>query len=57
MIAVDGDEAAMFARAADAVAAIAPTLPLVGYEHGPTLEAALAAGFDPIGPLRVWLHP
>ena len=57
VIAADGDEAAMFARAADAVAAIAPTLPLVGYEHGPTLEAALAAGFDPIGPLRVWLHP
>ncbi|RHA38213.1 hypothetical protein [Cellulomonas rhizosphaerae] len=29
-------------------------LPLVGYEIDPT--AALAAGFSPIGPLRVWLR-
>ncbi len=57
VIAADGDEAAIFARAADAVAAMASDLPLVGYEHEPALEAALAAGFDAIGPLRVWLHP
>ncbi|MFG3339955.1 hypothetical protein [Glycomyces sp. NPDC048151] len=33
-----------------------PDLPLVGYEHGDDLAAALGAGFEPIGPLRVWLH-
>ena len=29
-------------------------LPLVGYESGPDLAAALALGFEAIGPLRVW---
>jgi hypothetical protein len=32
-----------------------PALPLVGYESGDDLDAALAAGFEAIGPLRVWL--
>lgn len=31
-----------------------PGLPLVGYERGSALEAALACGFKVIGPLRVW---
>ena len=30
---------------------------LVGYERGDALIAALAAGFDAIGPLRVWVMP
>ena len=32
----------------------APGLPLTGYERGDDLEAAIAAGFAPVGPLRVW---
>jgi hypothetical protein len=31
-----------------------PELTIVGYEHGPSLTAALAHGFRAIGPLRVW---
>jgi hypothetical protein len=30
-----------------------PSLPLVGYEHGEDLEAALANGFTEIGSLRI----
>lgn len=30
---------------------------VVGYEHGEDLEAALAAGFTALGPVRVWLRP
>jgi hypothetical protein len=33
---------------------IFPGLPLVGYEHGHDLAAARLAGFETIGPLRVW---
>ncbi len=32
-----------------------PGLPLVGYEDGPSLEAARRAGFTSVGPLRIWL--
>ena len=32
-----------------------PGLPLAGYESGRDLEAALRCGFEPVGPLRVWL--
>ncbi|MEU7022329.1 hypothetical protein ABZ990_16930 [Streptomyces sp. NPDC046203] len=32
-----------------------PALPLVGYESGDDLDAALAAGCEAIGPLRIWL--
>ncbi|MEV6328850.1 hypothetical protein [Streptomyces sp. NPDC051909] len=38
-----------------ALAAAAPGLPVVGYESGDDLEAALAEGFETLGPLRVWL--
>ncbi len=31
-------------------------LPVVGYEHGPDLGTALAAGFREVGPLRVWVR-
>ena len=33
---------------------IFPGLPLVGYEHGKDLAAAKLAGFETVGPLRVW---
>ncbi|RTL65079.1 MAG: hypothetical protein EKK41_20665 [Hyphomicrobiales bacterium] len=31
-----------------------PGLPLIGYEHGDDLSVAKAAGFAPIGTLRIW---
>ena len=40
----------------DAVHRLFPELPVVGYEHGDDLEVAIGHGFEPIGPLRVWLH-
>ncbi|SOR80895.1 hypothetical protein SCNRRL3882_4348 [Streptomyces chartreusis NRRL 3882] len=33
-----------------------PGLPVVGYESGDDLETAVRYGFEPVGPLRVWLH-
>lgn len=33
-----------------------PGLPLVGYDSGDDLATMLAAGFETIGPLRVWLR-
>lgn len=32
-----------------------PGLPVVGYERGDALAAWCALGFEPLGPLRVWL--
>ena len=46
----------VWAGIANAVAAVFPSLPLVGYERGEHLQAALAAGFTAIGSLRVWLR-
>jgi hypothetical protein len=40
-----------------AFAAVFPGLPLVGYEEGEALRAAVKAGFADIGPLRIWLRP
>ncbi len=34
-----------------------PELPIVGYESGDALDAALRHAFTPIGPLRVWIKP
>jgi hypothetical protein len=39
-----------------AVSAAFPGLPVVGYEHGAALSAALACGAEPLGALRVWLR-
>jgi hypothetical protein len=38
-----------------AIACRFPGLPLVGYESGADLEAALRNGFAAVGPLRVWV--
>ena len=38
-----------------AIACRFPGLPLVGYEAGTKLEAALRNGFAAVGPLRVWV--
>ena len=37
------------------VASILPGRPLVGYERGDDLAAALGIGFSPVGTLRVWV--
>lgn len=39
-----------------AAAALFPGRALVGYEHGPDLECAVAAGFATVGPQRVWVR-
>jgi hypothetical protein len=51
---VSGDDA--WTGLAEAVWREFPGLTLVGYEHGDDLDAALAAGFEEIGPLRIWLR-
>ncbi|MET9609519.1 hypothetical protein ABZZ17_31385 [Streptomyces sp. NPDC006512] len=45
-----------WAAAVTTASGLWPALPLVGYEHGEDLDAAVRAGFAPVGPLRVWLH-
>ncbi len=52
----DSDADAAWAGALAWIAAHRPDLPVVGYEHGEDLDAAVRAGFTPIGPLRIWLH-
>ncbi|MGA5036886.1 hypothetical protein ACPCA8_07460 [Streptomyces capoamus] len=39
-----------------AVHRLFPDLPVVGYEHGAGLEAAVRHGFEPVGLLRIWLR-
>ena len=39
-----------------ALAALAPGAPVVGWEEGADLDAALGAGFVALGPLRVWVE-
>ncbi|MET8538019.1 hypothetical protein ABZV67_41460 [Streptomyces sp. NPDC005065] len=51
----EGTEAA-WPLVLDAVHRLFPTLPVVGYEHGDDLAAAVRHGFEPVGPLRIWLH-
>lgn len=52
----DADIAAVWSSAVTAAAEHFPGHPLVGYEHEEDLTPALAHGFAPLGPLRVWLH-
>lgn len=47
---VDWDELA------DAVWTCFPGRPLVGYERGDDLAAALEGGFEPVGDLRIWVR-
>jgi hypothetical protein len=39
-----------------AIQAIFPDRPIVGFEHGPALDAARKAGFVGVGELRVWVR-
>ncbi|RVU27985.1 hypothetical protein EOT10_06890 [Streptomyces antnestii] len=52
----DGGPDAAWPVVLDAVNSLFPALPVVGYEHGEDLAGALRHGFEPVGPLRVWLR-
>ncbi|MGW2487566.1 hypothetical protein ACWCV9_10135 [Streptomyces sp. NPDC001606] len=56
VFAADGGPDAAWPGVLETVHRLFPALPLVGYEHGENLAAALRHGFEPVGPLRVWLH-
>lgn len=56
VFALDGGPAAAWPVVLDAANALFPTLPVVGYAQGEGLAAAVRHGFEPTGPLRVWLH-
>ncbi|MFC8132100.1 hypothetical protein [Streptomyces sp. NPDC057302] len=51
-----GGEESAWSGCLTEVARLWPGLPVVGYESGESLDAAVRQGFSPIGPLRVWLH-
>ncbi|MGW5972163.1 hypothetical protein [Streptomyces sp. NPDC055186] len=56
VFALDGGPDAAWPLVLDAVNRLFPTLPVVGYEQGDDLAAAVRHGFEPVGPLRVWQH-
>jgi hypothetical protein len=45
-----------WAELADVIGAYFPGRPIVGYERGDALAAALDGGFVPVGELRVWIR-
>lgn len=51
----DGDPDTAWAGCLAAVDRLWPGAPVVGYEHGDDLAAAVRRGLAPAGPLRVWL--
>ncbi|MGW6026539.1 hypothetical protein [Streptomyces sp. NPDC055099] len=51
-----GGEESAWAGCLTEAARLWPRLPVVGYESGDSLAAAVRQGFTPVGPLRVWLH-
>jgi hypothetical protein len=53
---IDGQAGATFRAVTELVGHSFPDRPIVGYESGADLAAAIDAGFEPIGPLRVWLR-
>jgi hypothetical protein len=57
VFALEGAFGDAFAGATEAIARRFPDRPIVGYLGSSRLDAALAAGFEPTGPLRVWLRP
>lgn len=56
VFALDGGPDTAWPVVLDAVHWLFPTLPVVGYERGEHLAAAVRHGFEPLGPLRIWLH-
>ncbi|GGZ02568.1 hypothetical protein [Streptomyces poonensis] len=57
VFAPDGGPDAAWPGVLGAVHRLFPTLPVVGYEHGEDLDAAMRHGFESLGPLRVWVQP
>ncbi|MBC3986410.1 hypothetical protein H8N01_28475 [Streptomyces sp. AC536] len=53
---LDGGPDAAWPGVLDTVHELFPTLPVVGYEQGEDLTVAVRHGFEPVGPLRIWLH-
>ncbi|WP_254393760.1 hypothetical protein [Streptomyces buecherae] len=53
---LDGGPDVAWPGALDTVHELFPTLPVVGYEQGEDLTVAVRHGFEPVGPLRIWLH-
>lgn len=51
------DPAEAFAAATAIAGRFRPGQTLVGYQAGADLDAAMRSGFEPIGPLVVWLKP
>jgi hypothetical protein len=51
----DGVTAATWIGATSVLDAAYAGMAIVGYCHGEGIHAALHAGFEDIGPLRVWL--
>ena len=51
-----GDEVVDWAELTAAIAARFPDRPMVGYERGEDLEGATRAGWQAVGPLRVWVR-
>ncbi len=51
----DGDDERAWAAAAAAARAVTGGVPLVGWEAGVGVDAAVAAGCERLGPLSVWL--
>ena len=49
------DADALWSGCLDAVEAYFPSLPIVGYESGPALDAAHDHAFMSAGPLRIWI--
>jgi hypothetical protein len=56
VFALEGGAEAAWPGVLDAVHRLFPGLPVVCYEHGEDLAVAVRHGFEPVGPLRVWLH-
>lgn len=54
---VDRDLDETWSGIRDWIARTDPGQPIVGYETGADLDAAIAAGFTAVGPLRAWLRP
>lgn len=54
LFASDGDLDRAWAGGLAAIAQHFPNLPLVGYEHGEALDAAVRQGCTPTGRLRIW---
>lgn len=56
VFALDGGSDAAWPVVLDAVHCLFPSLPVVGYEHGQDLAAAVRHGFQAVAPMRIWLQ-